>query len=339
MGMQTLLKRVGIGVLALAVTASLALAAFAETGSWEPDAAGWRWKETTGNYTASGWVHDGTGWYYLGHDTYMRTGWFQDADGKWYFLNPVSNGYLGMMQTGWIYVDGVWYFANADGALVDGLIYVDGQTYYLNPVHDGSYGAMQTGTVSIGGVDYTFDASGACVGDAPSGAVAYTSAGVGGTATGGGTGSSTTGGSGSSSSRPGGSSSGGSSSGNNSSSSSADSCATKAKALMPASVGNVDITKVISGDNVTLYVASNPGDTVGNAITKSEFMDLMGLLDDADVVTLTYLGVPMSPANAISAADTWYDTHIGDDVSQLSTRTFTLTFVDNSTATYIFVAV
>ena len=51
----------------------------------------------------------------------MMTGWVLDG-GRWYYLNPVSDGTQGRMLIGWQLIDGKWY--------------------YFNPVSDGTKGAM-----------------------------------------------------------------------------------------------------------------------------------------------------------------------------------------------------
>ena len=40
------------------------------------------------------------------------TGWFTDGDGNRYYLNPVDDGTLGMMRTGWQVIDGKSYYFN-----------------------------------------------------------------------------------------------------------------------------------------------------------------------------------------------------------------------------------
>lgn len=91
-------------------------------------------------------------WYHFGADGYMDTGWFKDADGNWYYLNPASDGTQGTMKTGWFKdTDGNWYYLNpvsdgTRGAMKTGWFKdVDGNWYYLNPVSDGTQGAMKTG--------------------------------------------------------------------------------------------------------------------------------------------------------------------------------------------------
>ena len=64
----------------------------------------------------------------------MQTGWVA-VNGRWYYMN-IS----GVMQTGWVAVKGSWYYLNASGAMQTGWTAVNGSWYYLN-----ASGAMQTG--------------------------------------------------------------------------------------------------------------------------------------------------------------------------------------------------
>ena len=90
----------------------------------------WSYYDSDGRRVFNVWkqlLYEGTMfWYHFGADGYMDTGWFKDADGNWYYLNPVSDGTRGAMKTGW--------FKDTDG-----------NWYYLNPVSDGTKGAMKTG--------------------------------------------------------------------------------------------------------------------------------------------------------------------------------------------------
>ena len=90
----------------------------------------WSYYDSDGRRVFNVWkqlLYEGTMfWYHFGADGYMDTGWFKDADGNWYYLDPVSDGTQGTMKTGW--------FKDTDG-----------NWYYLNPVSDGTRGAMKTG--------------------------------------------------------------------------------------------------------------------------------------------------------------------------------------------------
>ena len=129
-------KKILTGALAAAMTAGSLMTVLAAPG-WNQNAIGWWWENTDGSYVVNNWV--------------------QDA-GKWYFMD--GNGY---MSRGWIWDNGTWYFADASGAMLRGWVRVDGAVYYLNPVSDGTQGAMAVGMRTIDGVDYIFDESGACM--------------------------------------------------------------------------------------------------------------------------------------------------------------------------------
>lgn len=84
----------------------------------------------------------------------MQTGWLS-LDGTWYWF---SNS--GAMVTGWQYIGNAWYYFGGSGAMKMGWQSIGSAWYYLN----GS-GAMATGWQSIGGSWYYFDGSGAMVHD------------------------------------------------------------------------------------------------------------------------------------------------------------------------------
>lgn len=116
----------------------------------------WSYYDSDGRRVFNAWkqlLYKGTMfWYHFGADGYMDTGWFKDADGNWYYLNPASDGTQGAMKTGWFKdTDGNWYYLNpvsdgTRGAMKTGWFKdVDGNWYYLNPVSDGTQGAMKTG--------------------------------------------------------------------------------------------------------------------------------------------------------------------------------------------------
>lgn len=116
----------------------------------------WSYYDSDGRRVFNAWkqlLYEGTMfWYHFGADGYMDTGWFKDADGNWYYLNPASDGTQGTMKTGWFKdTDGNWYYLNpvsdgTRGAMKTGWFKdTDGNWYYLNPVSDGTKGAMKTG--------------------------------------------------------------------------------------------------------------------------------------------------------------------------------------------------
>ena len=83
-------------------------------GAWYVDANGnWKYLFADGNL-AKGWQllkwtwngQTETKWYFFNmENNYMQTG-LTDVSGKQYYLNPISNGFKGMMETGTIDVNG-----------------------------------------------------------------------------------------------------------------------------------------------------------------------------------------------------------------------------------------
>lgn len=63
------------------------------------------------------------------------------------------------MKTGWLNVNGVWYYLNGDGAMQTGWQTIGGVLYYLDPA-SGQIAANQE--LELNGVRYQADGSGAC---------------------------------------------------------------------------------------------------------------------------------------------------------------------------------
>lgn len=61
---------------------------------WKSSAGKWYYSENGTNKT--GWLQDGSNWYYLGFDGIMKTGWIEDK-GTWYYL--IDNGTLDNSRT------------------------------------------------------------------------------------------------------------------------------------------------------------------------------------------------------------------------------------------------
>lgn len=114
----------------------------------------------------TGWVQRDKDWYYLDPETlWYRIGWFQDADGKWYYLSSTT----GKMHTGWIWDKGKWYYCGWDGSVCrDGWYPVtpasSGGVIQLGNWNGfryfGADGAMATGWVTIDHVRQYFDGDG-----------------------------------------------------------------------------------------------------------------------------------------------------------------------------------
>lgn len=109
----------------------------APQGTWQQDQTGWWYRNPDGTYPVNAWVrlpyYQRYDWYHFDERGYMQTGWFLDTDGRWYYLNPVSNGTLGAMVTGWKQIEDDWY--------------------YFNEVSDGYKGAMYANTVTPDGYE------------------------------------------------------------------------------------------------------------------------------------------------------------------------------------------
>ncbi len=113
-------------------------------GSWNfTDSAGTRyvntWAAVENPYADTAKGQQGFDWFRFDENGRMVTGWFYDVtDGYWYLLNPVSDGTLGKMMTGWAYMDGSYY--------------------YLNEVSDGHRGRMYANEITPDG--YRVDGDG-----------------------------------------------------------------------------------------------------------------------------------------------------------------------------------
>lgn len=109
--------------------------------------------ESTNQVITNKWVQNEAGYYYLGSDGYMITGWHRFDDGWRYFSDQglMLKGWLelsnkkyflktnGVMITGWIYIEedsaGFWYYFGEDGAMRSGWLSVNNNWYYL---HEGA---------------------------------------------------------------------------------------------------------------------------------------------------------------------------------------------------------
>lgn len=111
------------------------------TGTWIQTADG-RWTFSAGGRTYSNewaYIHnpyaaqgqESADWFYFTETGHMMTGWYTDAMGNTYYLNPVSDNTLGRMVTGWQWIDGnCYYFKTAPdgtrGSLLKDTITPDG---------------------------------------------------------------------------------------------------------------------------------------------------------------------------------------------------------------------
>ena len=83
-------------------------------------------------YIVNPYAGDGRAdWFSFDSQGYMRTGWYQEPDGSWFYLSPVSDGSMGRMVTGWNWIDGA--------------------CYYFHPVSDGFMGRLWVSEVTPDG--------------------------------------------------------------------------------------------------------------------------------------------------------------------------------------------
>ena len=113
---KNILKTLFVGAIVGATTVMIALPSFA--ANWKMEGKAWKYYTDDGKLV-TGWVKDNNKWFYLDSKSgELKTGWFKDNTGKWYFLNPQSNGNKGAMLTGWQWIDGNCYYLNADGSML-----------------------------------------------------------------------------------------------------------------------------------------------------------------------------------------------------------------------------
>ena len=84
------------------------------------------------------WEHINGNWWTFDENGYIKTGWMRDEDyGGWFYLDPEHG-----MLTGWVLIDGKWYYFHPTSDGMKGLMYAGRRTpdgYYVdeNGVWDG----------------------------------------------------------------------------------------------------------------------------------------------------------------------------------------------------------
>lgn len=96
-----------------------------------------------------GWADNGGNWSYYQNDQPV-TGWLS-LNGTWYYMDNT-----GIMTTSWQNVNGTWYYMNDTGAMTTGWQNVNGTWYYMD-----DSGAMTTGWQLVNGSWYYMYDSGA----------------------------------------------------------------------------------------------------------------------------------------------------------------------------------
>ena len=95
---------------------------------WRYSPNGWWFQLYGGSWLSNGWQLIHSRWYRFDQNGYMVTGWFTDGDGNRYYLNPVDDGTLGMMRTGWQVIDGRSYYFNTQSDGTMGRLFVNATT-------------------------------------------------------------------------------------------------------------------------------------------------------------------------------------------------------------------
>ncbi len=104
---------------------------FTSYGAWQAHGGQWQYTPPDTRETVrSSWYQVDGQWYWFDQNGYMKTGWHMDPDGRWYFLNPISDGTKGRMMTGWQWIDGYCYYLSEKTAKTHplGAMYAGEQT-------------------------------------------------------------------------------------------------------------------------------------------------------------------------------------------------------------------
>lgn len=115
--------------LAAIMTVGCVLQAFGANG-WQNENG--NWYHITNEVRDTGWLQESEdAWYYLnrageGTEGQMRYGWYQDSAGDWYFLSTSHDGTFGKALTGWVWVDGYCYYFGSDCRMYVGRTTPDG---------------------------------------------------------------------------------------------------------------------------------------------------------------------------------------------------------------------
>ena len=98
------------------------------TTGWIKDGKGWWYRKTDGTWPHDEWCEleflGRKDWYYFDKNGYVVSGWLKWNESS-YYLNPISNGWFGRMETGWKNIDGKWYFFEPVSGRNKGYLFVN----------------------------------------------------------------------------------------------------------------------------------------------------------------------------------------------------------------------
>ena len=108
--------------------------------------------------------------YHFNAEGIMDTGWYQDAEGEWYYLNSQQGRDEGCLRIGWYFdeKDAKWYYLNQfTGGMLVGWQNVGDNWYYLSPVKAAGHplGSLYTGEITPDG--YPVDENGSWIRETP----------------------------------------------------------------------------------------------------------------------------------------------------------------------------
>ncbi len=119
-------------------------------GVWKLTDGSWYFTKGSAHMYPNGWGYirnpyaaagqPSSSWFHFAADGRMQTGWLKETDGRWYYLNPVSDNTMGAMLTGWQQIEGKWYYLRGWTGGPLGSLITDGATpdgYHVLP--DGSW--------------------------------------------------------------------------------------------------------------------------------------------------------------------------------------------------------
>ena len=123
----------------------------------------WRFIKSNGTMLYNTWAYidnpyssntqPKAGWFYFEYDGVMQTGWKQIGE-HWYFFHDISDGMLGMVQTGWLYdndYNGLFYLESDSGVMSVGWKYIDGKWYFFETEPNGTKGKLYIDTFTPDG--------------------------------------------------------------------------------------------------------------------------------------------------------------------------------------------